>query len=90
MSDSARELLAKSIIGVTLLLAVVYFQRYSQIPSRLKVWRVQVEAELGDSRAQYLLARKYHSGAQFVSRDLERAAIWYRRAAEKNVTEAQF
>ena len=47
-------------------------------------------AEVSDhAYAQYFLARMYADG-QGVDQDFERAAKWYRKAAEKGVGDAQF
>ncbi len=43
----------------------------------------------GDVESQALLARRYSSG-DGVKKDLYRAGIWYRRAAEGGCTEAQY
>lgn len=46
-------------------------------------------AEAGDAAAQTLLAEIYSRGLG-VPRDVEKAAYWYEKAAEKEVPEAQF
>jgi TPR repeat protein len=52
----------------------------------LRAWRPLAEA--GDARAQHHIGDLYEEG-RGIGRDLEEAAIWYRRAAEQGYGRAQ-
>ncbi len=52
----------------------------------LRIWRPLAEA--GDAQAQHHVGDLYEEG-RGIGRDLEEAAIWYRRAAEQGYGQAQ-
>ena len=53
------------------------------------VENIRHRAEKGDVESQFWLAVSYHMG-KGIAKDCEQAVIWYRKAAEKNHTPAQF
>ena len=58
----------------------------------VRLLSLRVSAEKGDVEAQLKLADSYYEGDDYVgvSKDLRKAAQWYRKAAEQGVVDAQF
>src|SRR5437016_4270282 len=51
---------------------------------------IRAGADKGDAKAQYELGRAFFSGTLGVAKDEAEAVKWFRKAAEQNVTDAQF
>ena len=60
-----------------------------QAEQSMDIAKLQKDAEAGDALAQLNLGAAYDNGMG-VKRDIEQALIWYQKAAEQGLAEAQF
>jgi TPR repeat protein len=75
----------KSVLAaVAVLLALA-----SSAPAATSVTELRALAEKGDPRAQYNLALYYDEGSHGLSRDPAEAVVWYRKASEQGLAQAQ-
>ena len=77
---------------VLLLVTAIVFQLLAQQneADRKVLAEIRAGADKGDAEARYELGRAFFSGALGVAKDEAEAVKWFRKAAEQNLTDAQF
>lgn len=77
---------------VLLLVTATVFQLLAQQneADRKVTAEIRAGADKGDAKARYELGRAFFSGALGVAKDEAEAVKWFRKAAEQNLTDAQF